>query len=127
MAYGESRGTGGGAKTPGISRREALVAGAAVAFAPKAANALDAAAPAPDEAAALVDVRGTGHSGREFMRALYQSQRVSVMDGGAFGRETEGFVRICFATDEATLAEACRRIVAFLQGATVAREQRRTS
>jgi aspartate/methionine/tyrosine aminotransferase len=76
----------------------------------------------------LVDVRGTGHSGREFMRALYKSQRVSVMDGGAFGRETEGFVRICFATDDATLAEACRRIVAFLQDApTVARERRRTS
>ena len=76
----------------------------------------------------LVDVRGTGHSGREFMRALYKSQRVSVMDGGAFGRETEGFVRLCFATDEATLAEACRRIVAFLQGApTVASERRRTS
>jgi arginine:pyruvate transaminase len=63
----------------------------------------------------LVDVRGSGYSGREFMRALYESQRVSVMDGGAFGRETEGFVRICFATDEATLLEACRRIREFLQ------------
>ena len=63
----------------------------------------------------LVDVRGTGHTGREFTRALYQSQRVSVMDGGAFGRETEGFVRISFATDEATLLEASRRIRVFLQ------------
>jgi arginine:pyruvate transaminase len=63
----------------------------------------------------LVDVRATGHTGREFMRALYESQRVSVMDGGAFGRETEGFVRISFATDEATLLEACRRIRVFLQ------------
>jgi aspartate/methionine/tyrosine aminotransferase len=73
----------------------------------------------------LVDVRGTGHSGREFMRALYKSQRVSVMDGGAFGRETEGFVRICFATDEATLAEACRRIVAFLHDAPIVASERR--
>ena len=63
----------------------------------------------------LVDVRATGLSGREFMRALFESQRVSVMDGGAFGRETEGFVRVCFATDEATLVEACRRIRIFLQ------------
>ena len=62
----------------------------------------------------LLDVRGTGHSGREFMHALYRSQRVSVMDGGAFGHETAGFVRICFASDEATLIEACRRIRAFL-------------
>jgi len=74
----------------------------------------------------LVDVRATGYSGREFMRALYQSQRVSVMDGGAFGRETEGFVRICFATDEATLVEACRRIGVFLHDgpANMRQEQR---
>jgi len=63
----------------------------------------------------LVDVRGTGLSGREFMHALYESQKVSVLDGGAFGRETQGFVRICFATDEATIREACRRIRSFLQ------------
>jgi octopine/nopaline transport system ATP-binding protein len=63
----------------------------------------------------LVDVRATGLSGREFMHALYASQRVSVLDGGAFGRETQGFVRICFATDEATINEACRRIRNFLQ------------
>jgi len=63
----------------------------------------------------LVDVRATGLSGREFMRALYESQKVSVIDGGAFGRETQGFVRLCFATDEATIAEACRRIGSFLQ------------
>ena len=63
----------------------------------------------------LLDVRGTGLSGREFMQRLYESQRVSVLDGGAFGRETQGFVRICFATDEATITEACRRIRLFLQ------------
>lgn len=62
----------------------------------------------------LMDVRATGLSGREFMRALYESQRVSVIDGGAFGRETQGFVRLCFATDAATIAEACRRIGTFL-------------
>jgi aspartate/methionine/tyrosine aminotransferase len=63
----------------------------------------------------LMDVRGTGLTGREFMHALYESQRVSVIDGGAFGRETQGFVRVCFATDEATINEACRRIRSFLQ------------
>ena len=36
----------------------------------------------------LVDVRGTGLSGYEFMQALYKSERVSVLDGAAFGRET---------------------------------------
>jgi len=76
----------------------------------------------------LVDVRGTGLSGREFMHRLYESQRVSVLDGGAFGRETQGFVRICFATDEATITEACRRIRLFLQdGPAKASSQRRAT
>jgi arginine:pyruvate transaminase len=64
----------------------------------------------------LVDVRDTGLSGFEFMRALYESQRVSVMDGAAFGRETAGFVRICFATDEAKLDQACERLRRFCAG-----------
>src|SRR5450631_113915 len=76
----------------------------------------------------LVDVRGTGLSGREFMHRLYESQRVSVLDGGAFGPETQGFVRICFATDEATITEACRRIRLFLQdGPAKASSQRRAT
>jgi arginine:pyruvate transaminase len=67
----------------------------------------------------LVDVRGTGLSGYEFMRGLYESERVSVLDGGAFGAGTRGFVRVFFGTDPAALSEACRRIHRF-----VARHQR---
>jgi octopine/nopaline transport system ATP-binding protein len=63
----------------------------------------------------LVDVRETGLSGYEFMRALYKSQRVSVLDGAAFGRETSGFVRVCFATDEMSLNAGCERIRRFCQ------------
>jgi arginine:pyruvate transaminase len=59
---------------------------------------------------ALIDVRGTGLSGYDFMRGLFESQRVSVIDGGAFGPGTRGFVRLCFATDEAELGEAIARI-----------------
>jgi arginine:pyruvate transaminase len=58
----------------------------------------------------LIDVRGTGLSGYDFMSGLYQSERVSVLDGGAFGEATRGFVRLCFAADEATLKEAMLRI-----------------
>src|SRR5271170_2847627 len=36
----------------------------------------------------LIDVRGTGLSGFEFMSELYRSERVSVLDGGAFGAGT---------------------------------------
>ena len=58
----------------------------------------------------LIDVRETGLSGYDFMSGLFRSERVSVLDGGAFGEATCGFVRLCFATDEATLREAMLRI-----------------
>ena len=58
----------------------------------------------------LIDVRDTGLSGYDFMSGLFRSERVSVLDGGAFGEATRGFVRLCFATDEATLREAMLRI-----------------
>lgn len=61
----------------------------------------------------LIDVRRTGLTGYQFMRGLYEAERVSVIDGGAFGKQTEGFVRICFAADEALLREACVRIRRF--------------
>jgi aspartate/methionine/tyrosine aminotransferase len=63
----------------------------------------------------LLDVRGTGLSGYDFMCELYRTERVSVLDGGAFGKETRGFVRVCFATDEALLREAMVRIRRFVE------------
>jgi aspartate/methionine/tyrosine aminotransferase len=63
----------------------------------------------------LVDVSDTGLSASEFMQALYKRQRVSVMDGAAFGHRTRQFVRICFATDEATIDTACARIRQFCE------------
>ena len=68
----------------------------------------------------LIDVRGTGLSGYDFMSGLFRSERVSVLDGGAFGEATRGFVRLCFATDEATLREAIVRIGRYAQ--TLARK-----
>jgi arginine:pyruvate transaminase len=62
----------------------------------------------------LIDVRDTGLSGYDFMSGLFKAERVSVLDGGAFGDETRGFVRLCFATDEATLHEAMLRIRRFV-------------
>jgi arginine:pyruvate transaminase len=62
----------------------------------------------------LVDVRDTSLSGYDFMCELYRTERVSVLDGGAFGKGTSGFVRVCFATDEALLREAIVRIRRFV-------------
>lgn len=61
----------------------------------------------------LVDVSTTGLSGREFVRALYASHQVSVMDGAAFGAATAHCVRVCFATDESSIDAACERIRRF--------------
>jgi aspartate/methionine/tyrosine aminotransferase len=61
----------------------------------------------------LIDVSATGLSGAEFVRALYAAQRVSVMDGAAFGAATAGCVRVCFAAEEATLDTACERLRRF--------------
>lgn len=62
----------------------------------------------------LVDVQATGLSGREFMTRLYHAEGVSVIDGGAFGVDTRGFVRVCFAAEESLLREACVRIRRFV-------------
>jgi arginine:pyruvate transaminase len=62
----------------------------------------------------LVDVRDSGLSGYDFMCRLYETERVSVLDGGAFGRETAGFVRVCFATDVALLHQAIVRMRRFV-------------
>jgi aspartate/methionine/tyrosine aminotransferase len=63
----------------------------------------------------LIDVSASGLSGGQFMRALYASQRVSVMDGAAFGQAAASCVRVCFATDEAMLDEACARLRRFCE------------
>jgi arginine:pyruvate transaminase len=64
----------------------------------------------------LLDVTDTGLSGYEFMRALYERRKVSVLDGAAFGQHTAHFVRICFATEEAIIDTACERIRQFCTG-----------
>ncbi|MBV8742799.1 MAG: pyridoxal phosphate-dependent aminotransferase, partial [Sinobacteraceae bacterium] len=63
----------------------------------------------------LIDVSGTGLTGGQFARALFASQRVSVLDGAAFGRSTAGCVRVCVATEEAALDAACARLRRFCE------------
>jgi aspartate aminotransferase len=50
---------------------------------------------------------------RDFAMALLEEQHVAVVHGAAFGMSP--YVRISYATDDASLAEACDRIVAFCQ------------
>ncbi len=63
----------------------------------------------------LIDVSATGLTGAQFARALFASQRVSVMDGAAFGRSAAHCVRACFATEEVMLDAACARLRRFCE------------
>jgi arginine:pyruvate transaminase len=63
----------------------------------------------------MVDVRGTGLSAADFAFRLLEAKGVSVLPADPFGPSATGHVRISFAIDEATLAEACNRIAAFVE------------
>ena len=69
----------------------------------------------------LIDVRSTGLAAAEFVTRLYASEGVSLLDGSVFGRETEGFVRACFATEEPKLLEGARRLRRFCESLAAAR------
>jgi arginine:pyruvate transaminase len=64
----------------------------------------------------LLDIRETGLSSAAFLRGLFETEKVSLLDGAAFGRETDGFVRACFAAEPAELEEAGRRIRRYAAG-----------
>ena len=59
-------------------------------------------------------IRSTGLSSEEFCERFLRSQRVAVIPGSAFGPGGEGFVRMCYAASMEDLAEAMRRLKAFL-------------
>ena len=62
----------------------------------------------------MVDVSGTGLDTMDFTWRRFRAQGVSVLDASAFGETANGFVRLGFVVDEARLAEACKRIAAFV-------------
>ncbi|CAB3741452.1 Arginine--pyruvate transaminase AruH [Paraburkholderia phenoliruptrix] len=62
----------------------------------------------------MVDVSGTGLDTMDFTWRLFRAQGVSVLDASAFGETANGFVRLGFVVDEARLADACKRIAAFV-------------
>ncbi|CCV09412.1 putative Aspartate aminotransferase [Mesorhizobium metallidurans STM 2683] len=62
---------------------------------------------------ALVDVRRTGLSGKEFARELLDECGVATMPGSSFGASLDGFIRICLTAKDDAFDEALRRIVRF--------------
>lgn len=60
----------------------------------------------------MLDVRGTGLSGEAFARRLLDEEAVVTMPGESFGARGAGHCRVALTVDEATMAEAARRITA---------------
>ncbi len=59
-------------------------------------------------------IRQTGMSSDEFCDRLVEEGKVALIPGTGFGQAGEGFVRISYAYDMATLAEAMDRLEAFV-------------
>lgn len=59
----------------------------------------------------MLDVRKTGLSGEAFARRLLDEENVVTMPGESFGAKGAGHVRVGLTVDEATMAEAAKRIV----------------
>ncbi|HEY8053838.1 MAG TPA: aminotransferase class I/II-fold pyridoxal phosphate-dependent enzyme [Steroidobacteraceae bacterium] len=62
----------------------------------------------------LVDITRTGLSADAFVRRLYRATGVSVLDAGAFGPSAADYIRVSFANGNDRLAEACARILGFV-------------
>jgi aspartate/methionine/tyrosine aminotransferase len=64
---------------------------------------------------AFADVRGTGQDATALARRLLDEAGVACVEGPAFGRGGEGFVRFSFAQDVARIREALRRMETLLR------------
>lgn len=62
----------------------------------------------------MLDVTATGLSSAQFVHDLYQQQKVTTIDGKAFGASADGSVRLAFTLSESELLEACKRIRQFV-------------
>ena len=60
-------------------------------------------------------IQSTGLSSEEFCERLLVEQKVACIAGNAFGESGEGFVRMCYASSLANLAEAMERLDRFLK------------
>ena len=63
----------------------------------------------------LVDVSAVAQSSADFCTALFDEQRVALLDAKAFGESADGWVRLSFTASTADIREGCRRIVEFVR------------
>lgn len=62
----------------------------------------------------LVDVSETGYLGTEFCQTLFETQRLALVPGRAFGPNMENYVRISFSGSEAAITDGMERLRLFV-------------
>ena len=60
-------------------------------------------------------IRGTGQKSLDFAKDLLAQKKVALVPGVAFGKSTEGYVRISYASSYENLKEAVARIERYLK------------
>ena len=63
----------------------------------------------------LANVANVAASSAEFCDALFEDQRVALLDAKAFGESADGWVRLSFTASTEDIREGCRRIVEFVR------------
>ncbi|MDA9975712.1 pyridoxal phosphate-dependent aminotransferase [Alphaproteobacteria bacterium] len=63
----------------------------------------------------MVDIRETGWNAIDFAWKLLEEQGLALLPGEGFGRELVGHLRLSYGASEEDLAEAARRLSAFVQ------------
>ena len=61
---------------------------------------------------AMLDLRATGLSGRDFAGRLLDEERIAVMPGESFGPAAGGHVRVAMTTEDGAYEDALRRLLA---------------
>ena len=61
------------------------------------------------------NVSGTGWPSRDLARELLEKAYVALIFGESFGENGKGFMRLSYAASEADIAEALKRMKAFLE------------
>ena len=71
----------------------------------------------------VVDVRSLPASADGFAWDLWRATGVSVVDAGAFGPASEGWLRIAFTESDENLVEGCRRLRSYIADLREGRSQ----
>ncbi|HEV7308897.1 pyridoxal phosphate-dependent aminotransferase [Ensifer sp.] len=72
----------------------------------------------------LIDVSGTDLDGDAFAWALLEEEGVAVMPGSSFGDEAQNYLRVSLTVPDDAIDEACRRIKALAERASLRKERR---